>query len=71
MTYHENNRQVLKEARLGKRYSLVKMENITRIKDFIEALENEDWEAPRISNNIGFKKFGLATRHSENSVVAV
>ncbi|MEK7470979.1 MAG: helix-turn-helix domain-containing protein [Patescibacteria group bacterium] len=66
--------QVLKEARLGKRYSLVKMENITRIKkDFIEALENEDWEAlPAFPTILGFAK-SLASPLDipENSVVAV
>ena len=49
---------LLKEARLSKRYSLVKMENITRIrKDFIESMENEEWETlPAFTTVLGFAK---------------
>lgn len=37
--------EVLKEARVRKKYSRVKLENKTKIKkDFIEAIEKENWE---------------------------
>jgi cytoskeletal protein RodZ len=48
----------LKESRLKKRYSLIKVENATRIKkEFIEAVEDENWKAlPEFPVVVGFVK---------------
>jgi len=48
----------LKEARAKKRYSLAKLEEATKIKkDFIEAVEKEDWKSlPDYSVVVGFVK---------------
>lgn len=50
--------QFLKDARNKKRYSLVKVENATRIKkNFIEAIEKEDWRSlPDFPVVVGFVK---------------
>ena len=49
---------LLKDARLKKRYSLIKVENATRIKkDFIEAVEDENWKSlPEFPVVVGFVK---------------
>ena len=48
----------LKESRLKKRYSLIKVENATRIKkEFIEAVEDGNWKAlPEFPVVVGFVK---------------
>lgn len=48
----------LKESRLKKRYSLIKVENATRIKkEFIEAVEEENWKSlPEFPVIVGFVK---------------
>ena len=48
----------LKESRLKKRYSLIKVENATRIKkEFIEAVEEENWKSlPEFPVVVGFVK---------------
>lgn len=50
--------QLLKETRIAKRYSLIKVENKTRIKkDFVEAIEREDWASlPEFPVVVGFVK---------------
>lgn len=66
--------KILKDARVEKRYSTVKLENLTRIrKDFIEAIEKEDWDnLPPFPIVLGFVK-SLAGSLSlpEKKVVAV
>ena len=48
----------IKDARAKKRYSLAKLEEATKIKkDFIEAIEKEDWKTlPDYSVVVGFVK---------------
>jgi len=55
--------QLLKDARESKGYSLIKMENITKIKiNFIEAIEKEQWEElPAFPTILGFVKNISAT----------
>lgn len=50
--------QILRSARDQKRYSLAKLETITKIKsDFIEAIEKEKWEKlPPFATVLGFVK---------------
>ncbi len=50
--------QLLKDARDARGYSLIKMENITKIKlDFIDAIEKEKWEIlPAFPTVLGFVK---------------
>jgi cytoskeletal protein RodZ len=50
--------QLLKEAREQKGYSLIKLENITKIKlSFIELIEKEEWnKLPAFSTVLGFVK---------------
>lgn len=50
--------QLLKEARTKKRYSLARLEELTKIKkDFIEALERDSWESlPAFPTVLGFVK---------------
>jgi cytoskeletal protein RodZ len=65
---------LLKDARLKKRYSLIKVENATRIKkDFIEAVEDEDWKSlPEFPVVVGFvKNIAHFLDLSERSTVAL
>ena len=66
--------EILKDARIDKKFSLIHLENITKIKiSFIEAIEKEDWDAlPPFPTVLGFVK-SLATALSidENMAVAV
>lgn len=66
--------KILRDARTEKRYSTVRLENLTRIKkDFIEAIEREDWNSlPPFPTVLGFVK-SLASSLSlpERNVVAV
>ena len=66
--------KILRDARTEKRYSTVRLENLTRIKkDFIEAIEREDWNSlPPFPTVLGFVK-SLAGSLSlpERNVVAV
>lgn len=50
--------QILKEARIAKKYTVVRLENATRIKkDFIEAIEEERWQdLPPFATVAGFVK---------------
>ena len=50
--------QLLKDARDAKGYSLIKMENITKIKiDFLDAIEKERWDSlPAFPTILGFVK---------------
>lgn len=50
--------KILKDARVEKRYSTIRLENLTRIKkDFIEAIEEENWAAlPPFPTVLGFVK---------------
>ncbi len=66
--------QVIKDTRQMKRYSLVKLENITRIKkDFIEDLENENWSTlPPFPTVLGFvKKIASSLDLPQNNLVAI
>lgn len=66
--------QLLKEARSKKRYSLRRLEELTRIKkDFIESLENGVWgELPAFPTVLGFVKNLSATlKINVNMAVAV
>lgn len=66
--------KVIKDARLAKRYSVIKMENLTRIKkDFIEAIEEENWNAlPPFPTVLGFvKSLSAPLDLSEKSTVAI
>ncbi len=50
--------QLLQEAREVKSYSLIKLENITKIKiDFLDAIEKENWDSlPAFPTILGFVK---------------
>ncbi|HTK03441.1 MAG TPA: helix-turn-helix domain-containing protein [Alphaproteobacteria bacterium] len=50
--------QLLREAREAKNYSLIRLENITKIKiDFLQAIEKEDWnKLPAFPTILGFVK---------------
>lgn len=64
----------LKEARMRKRYSLSKVESLTRIKkEFIEAIENESWPSlPEYPVVVGFvKNISKALGLNEKSAVAL
>lgn len=66
--------QLLKDARETKGYSLIKMENITRIKmSFIEAIENEQWNVlPAFPTILGFvKSLSAALEINEKTAVAI
>lgn len=66
--------KALKEARTKKRLSLAKLENTTKIKkDFIEALEKEDWERlPEFPVLLGFvKSIAKILKVEEKSMVAL
>jgi cytoskeletal protein RodZ len=64
--------QILKSARERKRYSLKKLEELTRIKkDFIEAIEQELWEnLPPFPTILGFVK-SISTTLDVDSAMAV
>lgn len=64
--------KLLKDARLAKRYSLTKMENITRIRrDFIESIEEERWDKlPAFTTILGFAK-SLSTALEVDPIMAV
>lgn len=66
--------QILKEARLKKGISLIKLENLTKIKrDFISKIEKEDWnnlpEFPVVSGFV--KNLGSALDLSVNNINAI
>lgn len=66
--------QLLKEARAKKRYSLARLEELTKIKkDFIEALERESWGSlPAFSTVLGFvKSLSTTLKIDANMAVAV
>lgn len=66
--------KILKDARIEKRYSAIKVENLTRIKrDFIDAIEREDWNSlPPFPTVLGFvKSLAGALDLSEKNVTAV
>lgn len=66
--------KILKDARVAKRYSTVRMENITRIKkDFIEAIEQENWNLlPPFPTVLGFvKSLAGSLDISEKNAVAI
>lgn len=66
--------QILKEARLKKRFSLKKMEEATKIKSsFVEKIEKEDWSnLPPFSITLGFiKKMAKEVGIEEKTAVAV
>jgi len=66
--------RAIKEARTKKRYSLSKLEDVTKIKkDFIEALEKENWQdAPDFPVLVGFvKSIAGALGTSEKSLLAL
>ena len=65
--------QILKEARNKKRYSLKKLEEITKIKvSFIESIENENWQTlPSFATVLGFvKSISAALGIDEKTAVA-
>lgn len=66
--------QLLKEAREAKQYSLIKLENITKIKlSFIELIEKEEWDKlPAFPTVLGFvKNIAAALGVDEKMAVAV
>jgi len=66
--------QLLKDAREAKGYSLIKMENITKIKlDFIDAIENEKWDRlPAFPTILGFvKNLSAALSIDDKTAVAI
>lgn len=66
--------EVVKDARVRKKYSLKRLEEITKIKsDFIEAIEKESWkDLPNFSTTLGFVKSIAGTLGiSERSAVAI
>lgn len=66
--------QLLKEARDQKGYSLIKLENITKIKlSFIELIEKEEWDKlPAFPTVLGFvKNIAAALGMDEKMAVAV
>ncbi len=66
--------KILREARIEKRYSTIRLENLTRIKkDFIEAIERENWDAlPPFPTVLGFVKSLTGELNlPERNVVAV
>ncbi|KKT66139.1 MAG: Ftsk/spoiiie family protein [Candidatus Curtissbacteria bacterium GW2011_GWC1_44_33] len=66
--------RAIKEARTKKRYSLSKLEDVTKIKkDFIEALEKENWQdTPDFPVLVGFvKSIAGALGTSEKSLLAL
>lgn len=66
--------RAIKEARTKKRYSLSKLEDVTKIKkDFIEALEKENWkDTPDFPVLVGFvKSIAGALGTSERSLLAL
>lgn len=66
--------EVVKIARVRKKYSIARLEEITKIKaSFIEAIENENWSAlPNFSTTLGFvKSIAGAVNVDEKTAVAV
>lgn len=66
--------EVVKDARVRKKYSVKRLEEITKIKsDFIESIEKQDWKAlPNFSTTLGFVKSIAGTLGiNEKSAVAV
>lgn len=66
--------EILKTARVEKKLTLVELADITKIKSsFIEAIEEEDWEAlPPFPTVLGFvKSIATALSIDENMAVAV
>lgn len=66
--------QILKSARIRKKYSLKKVEDLTKIKsNFIDAIENERWEVlPPFPTVLGFVKSVSTTLNiNEKTAVAV
>ncbi len=63
--------QILKEARLGKNYTLLQLEDITKIRSsFIEKIEKENWDTlPAFPTVLGFVK-SLASALSLNEAMA-
>lgn len=66
--------QIIKNARIEKKYSYQRLEEITKIKtSFIEAIENKDWQSlPSFSIVLGFiKSISSALSIDEKMAVAV
>lgn len=66
--------QIIKDARVKKKFSLKKLEEITKIKSvFIQAIEKEKWEIlPPFSTVLGFvKSISAAVDVDQNMAVAV
>lgn len=66
--------EILKDARVEKRLSLVQLENVTKIKSgFIDAIEKGNWDAlPPFPTVLGFvKSIAIALLVNENMAVAV
>ena len=66
--------QIMKDARLRKKYSLAHLEEITKIRrSFLEAIEKEKWEVlPSFSTVLGFvKSLSTALEIDANLAVAV
>lgn len=66
--------QILKSARIGKKYSLKKVEDLTKIKsDFVDAIENEKWGVlPPFPTVLGFvKSVSMILDINEKTAVAV
>lgn len=66
--------EILNNARVEKKFSLIHLENITKIKiTFIEAIEKEDWDAlPAFPTVLGFiKSIATALSVDENMATAV
>lgn len=66
--------QILKDARARKKYSLKKLEDLTKIKsDFIDAIEKENWEVlPPFPTVLGFvKSIANTLQINAKSAVAV
>ena len=66
--------EVFKIARAKKKYSVARLEEITKIKsNFIDAIENQNWEAlPNFSTTLGFiKSMAGALEVSDKTAVAI
>lgn len=66
--------QIIKDARLRKKYSLARLEEITKIrKSFLEAIEKEKWDVlPSFSTVLGFvKSLSTALEIDTNLAVAI
>ena len=61
--------QILKNARVKKKYSLAKLEDLTKIrKEFIDSIEKEDWEnLPAFPTIFGFVKSVSAPRERQKA----